>query len=132
SGYAYMPYVSHEKYIEDNKPDYYISLRTSQKTFKTDTETIVPWLDFFLNIVYEQSRQALDLLSGENLDKLLSPTQLKVWVYMQERNEVSPKELSEVLFIPRPTINQVTNRLIYLKKIERIGAGRATRYRKVK
>src|SRR3989344_5059956 len=28
-GYAYAPYVSHEKLIEDNKPDYYLSLRKS-------------------------------------------------------------------------------------------------------
>src|SRR3990167_5547311 len=32
-GYLYMPYVSHEKLIEDNKPEYYVALRQSQKTF---------------------------------------------------------------------------------------------------
>jgi len=31
SSYAYAPYVSHEKLIEDNKADYYIALRRSQK-----------------------------------------------------------------------------------------------------
>jgi len=35
SNYQYAPYVSHEKLIEDNKPEYYLSLRNSQKTFKT-------------------------------------------------------------------------------------------------
>ena len=30
-GYAYIPYVSHEKLVEDNKPEYYLSLRKSQK-----------------------------------------------------------------------------------------------------
>ena len=28
-GYLYMPYVSHEKLIEDNKPEYYLALRHS-------------------------------------------------------------------------------------------------------
>src|SRR3989338_9074572 len=42
--YAYMPFVSHEKLIEDNKPDYYMALRRSQKTFKSEKETIVPCL----------------------------------------------------------------------------------------
>ena len=46
-GYLYMPYVSHEKLVEDNKPEYYLALRQSQKTFKTDHETIISWLDFF-------------------------------------------------------------------------------------
>ena len=35
SGYVFVPYVSHEKLIEDNKPDYYMTLRKSQKTLRT-------------------------------------------------------------------------------------------------
>ena len=51
-GYLYMPYISHEKLVEDNKPEYYLALRQSQKTFKTENETIIPWLDFFLTIFF--------------------------------------------------------------------------------
>lgn len=129
TGYAYIPYTSHEKIIEDNKPEYYLALRQSQTSFNTDQETIVPWLTFFLNVTLEQSRMALDLFSEENVEKLLSPRQLEVWKYMQEVDEVTPMELSEKLGIPRPTINQVLNKLLDLKKIERLGLGRATRYR---
>lgn len=131
AGYAYMPYVSHEKLIEDNKPDYYMALRTSQRTFHTDKESVIPWLEFFLGVVHAQSRQAIALLSGEAIESLLSPIQLKVWEYMQQTGEVTPRELSEVLDIKRPTINQVLNKLISLGKIERIGLGRATRYKRV-
>src|SRR3989338_9567256 len=35
-GYFYMPYVSHEKLVEDNKPDYYVALRKTQRTFKDE------------------------------------------------------------------------------------------------
>ena len=48
---------------------------------------------------------------------------------MQSRPEVRPKELSEKLDIPRSTVNQVLNRLMRLKRIERLGLGRATRYK---
>src|SRR3989338_9478213 len=74
-GYLYMPYISHEKLVEDNKPEYYLALRQSQKTFlsaealakedKTENETIIPWLDFFLTIFLKQSEMAIDLLSKE-------------------------------------------------------------------
>lgn len=131
AGYAYMPYVSHEKLIEDHKPDYYMALRTSQRTFHTDKENVIPWLEFFLGVVHAQSRQAIALLSGETIENLLSPIQLKVWEYMQQTGEVTPRELSEVLVIKRPTVNQVLNKLISLGKIERIGLGRATRYKRV-
>lgn len=129
AGYPFMPYVSREKIVEDNKPEYYLALRQSQKTFNTDEENIVPWMGFFLDVTYKQAREAIQLLSAENIEKLLSPTQLKVWKYMQSRPEVTPKELSETLDIPRGTINQVLNRLVTLKRIERLGLGRATRYR---
>lgn len=130
-GYAYIPYASHEKIVEDNKADYYLSLRKSQKTFNTGDETIAPWLGFFLEVVQFQAQTALDLFSDENIEKLLSPRQVSVWQYMQDATEVTPKELSEKLNIPRPTINQVVNRLINLKRIERLGAGRGTRYRAI-
>lgn len=129
AGYAYMPYASHEKIMEDNKPDYYLALRQSQKSFYTEEDTIFPWLEFFLDVILHQSKMALELFSEENVDKLLSPRQLEVWQYMQDAEEATPKELSEKLNIPRPTINQVLNKLIDLKKVERIGLGRGTRYR---
>jgi Fic family protein len=131
SGYLYMPYVSHEKLVEDNKTDYYMTLRKSQKTLKTKNETIVSWLDFFLTMVLEQSKRAVALLSKEAIEKFFSPKQLKVLEYFQNVEEVTPRELSKRLKIVRPTINQILSRLLQFKKIERIGLGRSTRYRKV-
>ncbi len=130
-GYLYMPYISHEKLVEDNKPDYYISLRKSQKTFKTKHENIVPWLDFFLAIFLEQSQMAVELLSKENIEKLLSKKQLSVWQYLQEVEEATPGEIAKKTEVARPTVNQVLNKLLRLKKVERIGLGRSTRYRKL-
>jgi len=68
-------------------------------------------------------------LSDDDIEKLFSPRQLAVWRYLQSAPEVTPKDLSQELGIPRPTINQVLNRLLDLDKIERIGLGRSTRYR---
>jgi Fic family protein len=129
AGYAYMPYVSHEKIIEDNKPDYYMALRKSQKTLETTHESIVSWLEFFFDVIVEQSKQAIGLLTAENFEKVHSHTQLKVWEKLQKTNEATPMELAQKLDIPRPTINQVIDRLINLKKVERLGQGRAVRYK---
>lgn len=131
SGYLYMPYVSHEKFIEDNKPNYYMALRKSQKTFKTSREIIEPWLDFFLEILFQQSKKAIALLSEENIEKILSVKQLTVWKYFQTVEETTPKEIVQQTKISRPTVNQIIDKLIRLKKIERLGQGRSTRYRKL-
>ncbi|PIR74611.1 MAG: Fic family protein [Candidatus Magasanikbacteria bacterium CG10_big_fil_rev_8_21_14_0_10_47_10] len=131
ASYAYIPYISHEKLVEANKPDYYIALRRSQRTIKKRKEDIMPWLNFFLDIVLEQSKQAVELLSKENIEKLLSPKQLAVWEYLNTVDEASPSEISKKTNVARPTINQVVDKLLRLKKIDRIGLGRSTRYRKI-
>ncbi len=130
-GYLYMPYVSHEKLIEDNKPDYYMALRRSQKTFKTNHEDIAPWLDFFLTIFLKQSEMAVELLSKENIEKILSIKQLAVWRYLQTVDEAAPGEIAKKAKVARPTVNQALDKLLRLKKVERIGLGRSTRYRKL-
>lgn len=130
-GYLYMPYISHEKLVEDNKPDYYMALRRSQKTFKTEHEDITPWLDFFLTIFLKQSQMAVELLSKENTEKLLSKKQLSIWQYLQEVEEATPGEIAKKARVARPTVNQALDKLLRLKKVERIGLGRSTRYRKL-
>jgi len=132
SGYEYMPYVSHEKFIEDNKNEYYLTLNKSQKTWKTDKEDISPWLLFFLNILLKQTQMAIGLLSKESIGNLLSEKQLAVWNYFNEHEIITPKELRNNLKIAGPTVVQILNKLLEMKKIERIGKGRATRYKIVK
>ncbi|MFH1170440.1 MAG: Fic family protein [Candidatus Vogelbacteria bacterium] len=141
-GYLYMPYASHEKIVEDNKPEYYLALRQSQKTFSakggsasggktTETETIVPWLDFFLTSFLKQSGMAIDLLSKENIERLLTQKQFAVWNYLQKVDSSTPREISEQTKVAYPTVRQAIDKLLRLKKIERIGQGRSTSYRKL-
>jgi Fic family protein len=133
-GYEYVPYVSHEKLIEGNKAEYYVALRQSQKTFKTEIEDISVWLEFFLNVSLAQVKEASILLSKENVEKLLSPKQLLVWQYLstiEENREASPGDISKATGVARPTVSQALDTLLRLKKVERIGQGRATRYKKI-
>ena len=131
TGYEYMPYVSHEKLIEDNKTEYYVALRASQTTFKTKTETIAPWIEYFLPVLRTQAEQAIKLLSGESVDNLLSPNQLIVWEYIKSADgDTSVQKITDATKVARPTVRQAIERLLDLKKIQRVGLGRATRYRK--
>lgn len=131
SDYEYIPYVSHEKLVEDNKADYYLALRTSQKTMRTNNVNIAPWMDFFLTVLKQQAEMALALLTQENLEKILSPKQIAIWEYLKTVEEATPMEISLHSNVARSTVNQVLDRLLKLKKIERLGMGRSTRYRKI-
>jgi len=129
AGYLYIPYVSHEKLVEDNKPDYYIALRRSQKTMGTENENIADWLGFFLDMILKQSELAVELLSKENIEKILSEKQLIVWQYIEKAKEASTGDIVKDTKIIRPTVKQTLDVLLRLKKIERFGLGRSARYR---
>jgi len=132
-GYAYVPYVSHEKLIEANKIEYYLALRNSQVTFRSEQENLVPWLNFFSRILQEQVEQALQLISATEVAKLLSPQQQKVWEYIETvTDEFTPRDIEAACTIPRPTVSQVLEKLLKLKWIERRGLGRGTRYVRAK
>ena len=129
AGYLYIPYISHEKLVEEKKQEYYVALRKTQMTFKSEQPDITPWMTFFLNIILDQSKQAVGLLSDDNLESTLSQKQLIVLEYMQEVKEATPGDIAEKTKVVRATVNQILEKLIGIKKIERIGMGRSTRYR---
>jgi Fic family protein len=129
TGYAYIPYVSHEKLIEDNKQGYYLALRASQKTFRTNKESVSSWLEYFTDIFFKQTKLAIALVEQENIEVILSEKQSSVWKLFQEGKILTPGEITNKLLIARPTINQILTKLLKLEKIERLGLGRAVRYR---
>jgi len=129
AGYLYMPYVSHEKLVEEKKQEYYVALRKTQITFKAEKSDFIPWLTFFLNIILDQSKQAVELLTADNVEKTLSSKQLAVLGYLQKAKEATPGDIAKNTKVARPTVNQALEKLLNLKKVERIGMGRSTRYR---
>ncbi len=129
SGYLYMLYVSHEKLIEDKKPAYYIALRKSQKNFGTKEENIIDWLNFFLDIILIQAKEAINLVSSENIETILSSKQLAVWNYLQSVAEVTPQEIANKTGVARSTVNKAVLKLLTLKKISRFGLARSVRYK---
>lgn len=130
-GYQFIQYVSHEQLVEKRKDEYYIALRKSQETFKTDHDTIFPWLNFFLAIIKEQATMALVYLEEEKVEDTLSSKQYEVWHYISSVNEASPSDIVKATSVLMPTVRQALARLMELKKIKPIGRGRATRYIKI-
>ena len=57
AGYAYVPYVSMEGVIEANQEGYYLALRQTQGTIRTEAPDWQPWLMFFLRSLSEQVRR---------------------------------------------------------------------------
>lgn len=131
SGYQFVQYVSHEQLIEHRKDEYYIALRKSQETFKTDHDTISPWLNFFLSVIKEQAVKALSYLEEEKIEDTLSPKQYEVWKYLSGVEQAGPGEIVKATDIALGTVRQALDRLVELGKVKRVGRGRGTRYVKI-
>jgi Fic family protein len=55
AGYAYVPYISLESVIEQSKEGYYLALRQTQGTIRTDAPNWQPWIIFFLRALQQQT-----------------------------------------------------------------------------
>ena len=131
AGYNFVNIVSHEKLIEDNKSDYYLALNKTQKTWKTENEDISDWLLFFLKVIDFQAQKSLEILKSETSEHLLSHKQQELWRWASSLHskEFSRKEAIEAMgFAPR-TVEASIKKLFDVKKLAKLGEGRATRYR---
>jgi Fic family protein len=130
-GYQFTSVVSHEKLVEQRKADYYLALNKTQKTWKSGQEDISEWLLFFLNVVHKQAGLALDILQRDDRESLLSRNQQSIlnWVRSREEDVFTRGDLIGAFDLPARTIEASVKRLLEHRFIERIGEGRATRYR---
>lgn len=128
-GYAFTSLVSHEKLIEQRKADYCLALNKAQKNWKSTQEDVSFWLLFIFDIFYQQAKQAQNLLESDQFEYLLSGKQMVFWQWAKQQGEFSRKSAIEALgFAPR-TVEEMTKKLLAMKKLERLGQGRAIRYR---
>ena len=131
-GYGFARLVSHERLIEESKAEYYLALNKTQKTWKTDREDIFPWLLFIFGIFRKQAVEAQHILESDQFEYLLSEKQLAFWRWAEAQAEFSRKDAIEALGFPARTVEDIIKKIFGMKKLQRLGQGRATRYRVVK
>lgn len=127
--YSFAKYISNERLVEKSKVDYYLALRKTTNTWKSESEDLTPWLFYFLEILQKQGELALDLTHNEEVERLLSNKQLQVWKAILASETIGRKEIAEKTALSLKTIEAATKKLLNINKIERVGEGRASRYR---
>lgn len=133
TGYAFSTLVSHEKLIEETKAEYYLALNKTQRVWKTEDESVEPWLLYIFNIFLKQARAAQTILESDQFEYLLSEKQLAFWKWAQslESKEFNRGDAIAALGFPPRTIEQIMKKFLDMNKLEQFGQGRATRYRVV-
>ena len=127
-GYSFVPYISHEKLIEDHKVDYYLALKRTTSTWKKEKEDLSPWMLFILRMFVQQGEMAVALTKEDQTELALSENQLAVWKSLQGGKTMSRMEIADASGVNIRTVEQAIKKLLALKKIAQSGKGRATRY----
>ncbi|HAI13554.1 MAG TPA: hypothetical protein DCM28_17745 [Phycisphaerales bacterium] len=128
-GYAYVPYSSIESVIEQNKDRYYLSLRKTQGTIRTESPDWQPWVMFFLQSLLSQKQRLEKKVEEERIVMAKLPelsVQILAWIKNHGRASVS--ELSRATGGNRNTIKDHLRRLVEDGQLAKHGAGRGTWY----
>jgi Fic family protein len=130
AGYGYVPFVSLERVIEENKDLYYKALRRTQTTLKTETPDWTPWLGFFLRCLKKQksnmaAKVEIDESSdGDNLPQL----SVEVLQLLSCNKRMTIAEMVKATGGNQNTIKVRLRELVASERIDRHGKGRATWY----
>lgn len=129
-GYVYVPYSSLEAVVEQNKEGYYLSLRQTQGTLKSDTPNWQPWITFFLKALQKQ-KQGLEvklerekLLMGQ-----LPELSLKILELAKSRGRVTVKDIVIFTEANRNTVKKHIESLVEKNYLKQEGVGKGTWYR---
>jgi len=129
SGYGYVVYSSLETIIEDNKESYYLALRKTQQSLKSEAPNWLPWLIFFLRSLKKQKDRLAKKIERENLfQSALPELSVTILELAKEHGRISTKEIEQVTGNSRSTIKARLNELVEMKKLIRHGKGRSTWY----
>ena len=129
AGYSYVTYSSLESVIEQNREAYYLALRQTQVTIRTDSPDWQSWLMFFLNALNMQKRRLEQKISRERLI-LGSLPELSVQLLelCRERGRLTVADATKVTGRNRNTIKDHLKALTETGHLKRHGAGRGSWY----
>jgi Fic family protein len=129
AGYAYVPYSSLESVIEQSKEAYYLALRQTQGTIRTDSPDWQPWLDFFLRALDEQVRRLNRKVEREKIVLAALPElSLQIVEFAREHGRVTMGDAMRLTGGNRNTLKQHFRALVNRGQLTQHGAGRGVWY----
>lgn len=129
AGYEYAPYSSLESVVEGTKENYYLALRRTQGTIRTDAPDWQPWVIYFLKALREQKERLAKKIERErNLLGDLPDLSVRILELARGHGRVTVAEAVRATGASRNTIKDHVKALTAKGHLERHGAGRGTWY----
>jgi len=129
AGYAYVPFSSLESVVELNKESYYLALRQTQGTIRTESPNWQPWLVFFLRSLSEQVRRLEKKVEREKLVLAVLPElSLQIVEFAREHGRVTIGDAIKLTGASRNTLKQHLRALVARGHLNQHGSGRGVWY----
>jgi Fic family protein len=128
-GYAYVPYSSLESVIENSKESYYLGLRQTQGTIRSDVPNWQPWVLFFLRALQQQKRRLAVKVEREKYAlAALSELSVKILDYVRDHGRVASRDIVREYGVSRNTLKDTFAFLVEKGFLVRRGGGRSVWY----
>ncbi|MEO5353135.1 MAG: Fic family protein [Magnetococcus sp. XQGC-1] len=128
-GYAYAPYSSLESVIEQNKEDYYLALRQTQATLRTELPDWAPWLQFFLRALQRQKQNLVVKMEREKVAMASMPEEAAGIVeHVRNHGRVTMGDMIRATGTSRNTLKEHFRRLVAQGYLMRHGTGKGSWY----
>jgi Fic family protein len=129
AGYAYVPYSSLESVIEHSKEGYYLALRQTQETIRTDAPNWQPWALFFLRALQQQMKQLARKVEREKIVLSAMPElSVQIVEYAREHGRVTIGEMVTLTGTSRNTLKPHFRQLQEKGHLVMHGSGRGAWY----
>ncbi len=129
AGYAYVPYSSLESVIELNKEAYYLALRQTQGTIRTDAPDWQAWLVFFLRSLAEQVRRLEKKVEREKIVLAALPDlSLQIVEFAREHGRITMGDAIKLTDASRNTLKVHFRNLVARGHLNQQGSGRGVWY----
>ncbi len=129
SSYEYVPYISLESIIEENKDLYYKALRQTQKTLRDEKANWEKWCLFFLKCLKKQKDKLSTKLEREKIiTQILPKASSEILKLLKDHERLTIAELEALTKINRNTLKVRLRELVRDNFIEQQGKARSTWY----
>lgn len=129
SGYAYVPYSSLESVVELSKEAYYLALRQTQSSIRSESPNWQPWLTFFLRALAEQVRRLNRKVEREKIVLAALPDlSLQIVEFAREHGRITMGDAIRLTGGNRNTLKQHLRALVERGHLAQRGAGRGAWY----
>lgn len=129
AGYAYVPYSSLENVIENSKEGYYLALRQTQGTIRSEEPDWQPWLLFFMRALQQQKRRlAVKVEREERALADLPELAVMILDYARQHGRVTNRDMVREHGASPNTLKATFRSLVEKGMLVRHGGGRSTWY----